>query len=48
MAEPIPSAIRGSSNPKEEDVIVAGTTVTGGRSIVAEDDLDHHGHSHHG
>ena len=40
MAEPIPTANRGSRNPKEEeDVLVAGTTVTGGRSIVAEDDL---------
>ena len=40
MAEPIPTVNRGSLNPKDgEDLIVAGTNVTGGRSIVAEGDL---------
>jgi tetratricopeptide (TPR) repeat protein len=39
MSEPIPTADRGSRNPKEEDVILAATTVTSGRSIVAEGDL---------
>ena len=40
MAEPIPTVNRSSLNPKDgEDLIIAGTTVTGGRSIVAEGDL---------